>query len=476
LNRCAIHHWTGVLLFGGLIAGNIPALAQFETRTTFPVLPSPVSIATGDFNRDGKLDLVVASMLDTTQVTVLLGNGDGTFQPGVNYTTGSAPYSVVVADFNSDGNADIAAANYLDGTVSVLLGNGDGTFQAAVNYSTPPGPTFVGVGSFKGNRTPSLIVLESTDACRCVSVLLSNGDGTFQEPPINTSLPFPYAVSIAAGHFGGEELDVATAGWFESSSAINILLGSGSGTFSTGANYPGLFPDLIIAADLRGSGVVDIVAANDQSGGNVLVFLGIGDGTFQPPVAYPAAWPASLAAADFNGDGKIDLVVADESPPLSAVSILLGNGDGTFQPATEYPVGYESSYAVAGDFNNDHEIDLAGADPRDNDVTVLLNTGAVRFSPTTPLNFKKQAVGTTSPAQKVTLTNTGKTALKISSMKASSQFGVTSTCGKSVSAGANCIISVTFSPESKGAKSGTVTINDSASSKPMVIELSGTGS
>lgn len=110
-----------------------------------------------------------------------------------------------------------------------------------------------------------------------------------------------------------------------------------------------------------------------------------------------------------------------------------------------------------------------------NYVEVLLNTGTVTFSPTTPLAFKKQTVGTTSAPQTVTLTNAGKTALKISSMKATGQFGMTSTCGSSVAAGANCAISVTFSPKSKGAKSGTVSINDSASSKPQVIELSGTG-
>ena len=109
------------------------------------------------------------------------------------------------------------------------------------------------------------------------------------------------------------------------------------------------------------------------------------------------------------------------------------------------------------------------------EVIVLLNTGTVSFSPTTPLNFKKQAVGTTSSPQTVRLTNTGTTTLKISSMKATGQFAMTSTCGSSVAPGANCAISVTFSPQSKGAKSGTVTINDSASSKPMVIELSGTG-
>src|SRR6266568_2528953 len=82
------------------VFGLIPsACAQFETRASFPVLEEPFSVAVGDFNRDGKLDLAVASILTTTQVSVLLGNGDGTFQPAVNYTVGSAPWSVAVGDF-----------------------------------------------------------------------------------------------------------------------------------------------------------------------------------------------------------------------------------------------------------------------------------------------------------------------------------------------------------------------------------------
>jgi hypothetical protein len=127
------------------------------------------------------------------------------------------------------------------------------------------------------------------------------------------------------------------------------------------------------------------------------------------------------------------------------------------------------------DFNGDHMPDIAVTDTLGSQQIVLLNTGVVSFSPTTPLNFKKQKHGTTSSPQTVTLTNTGKTELKISSMKASAQFGVTSTCGSSVAAGGNCTISVTFSPKTQGAKSGAITVNDSASSKPQVIELSGTG-
>jgi Abnormal spindle-like microcephaly-assoc'd, ASPM-SPD-2-Hydin len=163
--------------------------------------------------------------------------------------------------------------------------------------------------------------------------------------------------------------------------------------------------------------------------------------------------------------------MAELGPPAAGLSILTGNGDGTFQADRFYPAGVDVASLAIGDFNGDHKPDVVLLDSGLGAIT-LLNTSAASFSPTTPLVFKKQNVGTTSAPQNVTVTNAGKTALELSSMKASSQFGVTSNC-KGVKAGAKCTISVTFSPTSQGAKS--VTVNDSASSKPQVIDLSGTG-
>jgi hypothetical protein len=138
-----------------------------------------------------------------------------------------------------------------------------------------------------------------------------------------------------------------------------------------------------------------------------------------------------------------------------------------------YPA--EVGYLATGDFNGDGKLDIVGEGGNPGYITILLNTGVVSFSPTTPLNFKTQSIGTMSKAQTVTLTNTGTAELKIKSMKASTGFAVTSTCGSSVASGAKCTISATFSPTKKGAVQGTISIVDSASSKPQVIELLGTG-
>jgi len=305
--------------------------------------------------------------------------------------------------------------------------------------------------------------------------MLGNGDGTFQNAILTE--PNFYVESFGVGDFNGDgKLDLVTAGNF----TVNVLLGNGDGTFQYGASYPsGESPEAIAVADFNGDHKLDLAIANSE-GGTFSVLLGNGDGTFEQPVNYPIAFGDWIAAADFTGDGKLDLVVVNDinvgRKAAGGATVFMGNGDGTFQePGTFYEAVSATSYVAAADFNGDGKTDIVLTDFGYNDVVVLLNTGVVSFSPTTPLNFGKQASGTKSAAQVVTLTNTGKTELKISSMKAAGQFSMSSTCRATLAAGSSCTISVTFSPKSQGAQSGTITIDDSASSKPMVIELSGTG-
>jgi hypothetical protein len=458
----------------GILATVTPALAQFETRDANAVPEFATSLAIGDFNRDGKLDMAVAAYPQTADgISVLLGNGDGTFRSPVYYYGGLNPGSVATADFRSDGLLDLAVAD-ADG-IDILLGNGDGTFQPATQYLLPGAPFFVAVGDFNNDHKLDLVFI----SFGTIGVMFGNGDGTFLSP-IYFSPPHTPS-SLGVGDFNHDgKLDLAIGEQFGGTSQAQIYLGNGNGTFQLGNTYAvGVSPTSIAVADLRKNGKLNLAVACMGSGA-IFVLLGNGNGTFQQAVSYTgpgfAYW---VAVADLNGDGKLDLAGANfslgTSPPTTEVSVFLGNGDGTFGPPTNYPSGGENTYIAVGDFNNDKKPDLAVVDSFNSDALVLLNTGVVSFSPTTPLNFKKQEHGTTSAPQTVTLTNTGTTELKISAMKASAQFGMTSTCRESVAPGAACTISVTFSPKTQGAKSGTVTINDSASSKPMVIELSGSG-
>jgi hypothetical protein len=462
-----------VLAILGIALVSAPASAQFETRAIYPVLQSPNSIAVGDFNHDGKLDMAVACSLLSTQVSVLLGNGDGTFEAPVNYTAGSDPISVVAADFNGDGNLDLAVADEISNNVNILLGNGDGTFQAPRAYNTPNPPSYVAVGDFNNDNKLDLVLINA----HLISLMLGNGDGTFQ-PPINITPSFaPGAVGVGDFDHNGK-LDLAVGEQFGGISQVEILLGNGDGTFQFGASYPvGPDPSSIAVADFRGTGERDLAVASYEGTG-ITVLLGNGDGTFQPPVSYASYSARWVTAGDLNGDGKPDLAIANfsitQSPPTTVASVMLGNGDGTFQPPVTYPVGKASTFVAIADFNNDKELDLVVTDWLRNDVVVLLNTGTMSLSPTTPLNFPAQLLGTQG-VQTVKLTNSGTSPLTISSMLTKAPFGVTSTCKSPVAPGITCSLSVNFSPKTQGAKSGALSIADSASGKPQVIELSGEG-
>lgn len=158
---------------------DVMALPYYEAPD-YAVGSRPYGVVTGDFNLDGNLDLATANQFGGS-VSVLLGNGDGTFQAAVAYSTGECPWGITTGDFNLDGRPDLATANYADDSVSVLLGNGDGTFQGAVNYGAGNGPMSVASGDFNGNGIADLAVANRTD--NNVSILLNT-----PEPPVLTSL------------------------------------------------------------------------------------------------------------------------------------------------------------------------------------------------------------------------------------------------------------------------------------------------
>jgi hypothetical protein len=343
---------------------------------------NPNNVKIGDFNGDGKLDIVAANS-DANNVGVLLGNGDGTFRPVHTYGAGDVPYTVLVGDFNLDGKLDLAVANIAyTGTpsVSILLGNGDGTFQPAKNFSAGDQPTELVMGDFNRDGKPDLAVGNRTQ--NTVSILLGNGDGAFRAPLSYPTGITPY--SLATGDFNLDgNLDLAVAN--SASHNVSVLLGNGDGTFQEARNYladTGHWGAYSVAVgDFNGDKKPDLAVAN-FSDNTVGVLLGNGDGTFQSEEVFKTGdWPFDVAVEDFNGDGKLDLVSANNSNTLS---LLLGNGDGSFQAVQNYPTGYSPCSVAVGDFNGDGKPDVALADRGDGTISVLLNISN-RIATTTTL-------------------------------------------------------------------------------------------
>jgi hypothetical protein len=246
----------------------------FQAQQGFPTANYDIGIAVGDFNGDGIPDLVTSNLDDSSDnVSILLGKGNGAFKPHVDYAAGSDPEWAVAADFNGDGKLDLAVADNGNGyasTVSVLLGNGDGTFQPAVSYDAGAGPFGVAAGDFNRDGKQDLAVVNY--AANTVSVLLGNGDGKFQ-PHVDYAVGiYPFAVAVA--DFNGDGIpDLAISNILcvvPSTTCphgtVTILLGNGDGTFQPDVEYMvGISPTGLATADLNGDGGADFAVPNAGS-------------------------------------------------------------------------------------------------------------------------------------------------------------------------------------------------------------------
>ncbi len=369
----------------------------FQTQNAFPTAaPDPTWVAVGDFNDDGNLDLAVSGQEIGSFngiISILLGNGDGTFGKAANFRADNSLGPIVVADFNGDGKLDLAATGG-----GVYLGNGDGTFKAPALFNmcgganSGEGANSIATGDFNKDGRVDLVTAGGYRAC----VLLGMGGGTFFDARYYIT-GGDLAVSVAVGDFNGDgKLDLAIANecgisCFGYTEAVAILLGNGDGTFRA----PHLFaagqqPSGVAVGDFNGDGKMDLAVTNSSVPGEVSILLGNGDGTFQSPVSYPAGnLPNGVAVADFNGDGRLDLAVISCGPEgntcnryLGEVTVLLGNGDGTFGTGTSYSTGFSPAAIGVADFNGDGNPDLAITNNgTDHTVSVLLGNGDGTFQP-----------------------------------------------------------------------------------------------
>lgn len=354
----------------------------FQALVTYSVAVAPYLVV-ADFNGDSKPDIAIAG---SSQVSVLINKGDGTFLGPVNYNISGNIRALAAADLNGDGKLDLVVpTGGLSAGVSVLLGNGDGTFANPIGYSSNLLSIFstsIAVADFNGDGKLDLVLTNSASPTNAVAIVLGNGDGTFQNPPILYSAGLLPAGVVTLDVNGDGKPDLAVAGGVTSYFSLTELINRGDGSFPGPTTYPVLqFPYSAAIGDFNGDGNVDIATISDTQAGGVSVLLGNGDGTFQAHVDSPTGQsPTAIAAGVFNGDGKIDLVVADSTPTSQLLSTLIGNGDGTFQNNISQIVPSILRSITVGDFNGDGKLDVAAVIDRTNAVSIFLGLGDGSFA------------------------------------------------------------------------------------------------
>lgn len=325
-----------VLLSLGCVAG---ATVGFKPLQSYSVGPSPIAAVAADFNGDGHTDLAVANFGDPAvgdngNVSIMLGNGDGTFRSASNFAAVNNCTGLLTADFDSDGKPDLALLRGGDpavndnGDVTIFLGNGDGTFHKGEVLITGLNPVSAVVADFNQDQTPDLAISTQNDSL--ISVLIGKGDGTFQAAIVYPTPPSWKPLKVVDFNQDGI-LDLAALGI----GGGDILLGNGDGTFRYGPSIPFHFGETLYpAGDFNGDGKLDVLATycsifhppcTEQ------LLLGNGDGTFTGLPGLDVLVSGASTPADFNGDGKLDLAGTTTVNGNFVAVVFLGNGDGSFR-------------------------------------------------------------------------------------------------------------------------------------------------
>ena len=366
LSAAALLDGVGLLFLAATAYGQA---VTFAPPQSFPTGQFPTMAVAGDFNKDGKIDVAVINQ-NSNNVSILLGKGDGTVQPGAAVPLPSSPTSIVAGDANNDGNLDLFVVSIPNNTMSVLLGRGDGTFQNPL--TTPQSfPQSIAAGDFNADGKLDLAV---TGPGGRVFILMGKGDGTFSEPGTYQAGLSPSAIQ-AIDVNGDGRLDLVVEDPI--GNTLSVLLGVTDGQFSPlpmqiGPHLANPGAALLLVLDLSGDGHPDLITGNTGLA-SLSVSLGKGDGKFSAaPSVVLDSLGASIAAGDFNGDGKADLAVVYTAG--SSFSIFAGNGDGTFQAAQKFAGPSQPSFVLAADLDRDGRNDLITVEPFSSTATVLRNT------------------------------------------------------------------------------------------------------
>ena len=470
----------------------------FQAPLTFvpPTTVVSTGFAFGDFNGDGNIDMAISQVGGSGGLAaVYLGNGDGTFTTGAQYPTGQISFSgspsIIAGDFNRDGKLDLAMVQaYPALSISnavVLLGNGDGTFQSAVSHPTAPGAGVIAAGDFNGDGIPDLATLSSYPGANTVSILLGNGDGTFQTHVDYTTGNGPVSLTVADLN-GNGKLDLAISEYNDNT--VSVLLGLGDGTLQEKQDFPvNSGPAGIVAADFNGDGRMDI-AADNYLGNNVSVLVQIATGP-QPAAGLSASTLTFTNQAVGSTSAAQTVTLNNTGNGALAIASIAASGDFAQTNTCGSSVAASASCTISVTFVptvagarggtltiTDNNNGLVGSVQS---VTLAGTATAPTVSLPDSLTFAAEMVGTTSSAQTITLTNTGDANLVFSAAPAASgpfaiaASGTTCSTANPVAPSATCTVAVTFTPTAGGQAAGSVSFSDNAPANPQGVALIGTG-
>ena len=351
-----------------------PAL-HFSTGVSFNH-----TLAVGDLNQDGKLDVANANSQAST-ATVLLGNGDGTLAPFHSYATFSEPQDVLMADLTGDNILDLATPDYVAGGVTVLRGLGDGTFAARVGYPVGAGLISLTTADLNGDGRVDLVA--SKESGSTIAVFPSLPAGGFGGAIEVASGAIPHQIGSGDfNHDGRPDLAVASNG----AAAVSVHLGNG--TLTPGGAVPygaGPAPIGLTVTDLNLDGDADLLVTNVNTS-TVSVLLGNGNGTFAAPVSYPTdPRPRGVDAGDLDGDGVPDVVIATGYPDGDSVlTIYRGVGNGALDSRDHLDLPYRAADCVIADMNGDAHRDIVATGPQAGVITILRNPAGTVSVPPSP--------------------------------------------------------------------------------------------
>jgi len=366
----------------------IPNFSPTTSSLSFPRV-----MTSGDFNKDGKLDLAAAQVSTGGALTIMLGDGAGGFSQASISNVMRSPSAIVAADLNGDGNLDLITGNQspTEGSIFVFMGNGNGTFGPRKQFLQAPLQDFVSalaVGDVNGDGKLDVVAaldgtLSGGVAFTGIRIALGDGAGNLTASSVKSAGGFRPTSVLLKDVNGDSKLDVVVANAAEQNSSngnIAILTGDGAGTFNNAVTIsvqPGARS--LITGDFNGDSKLDL--AFNSGSQSVSIMLGNGAGSFSGPVNFdiPGVASSALVSADFNGDSKIDLAASNGTP--GSVVVLTGDGAGNFTPVANFGhggpvlnVSATNPPLVVGDFNGDGNPDLAVSNSQRSLLTILINS------------------------------------------------------------------------------------------------------